>query len=122
VNSSKGCRNPIPAISDHNATITDDAGKTKAFNRYFYSVFSKENMSHFDSLKSSVKFLPSLIDSVDFSPAVVYEHLCNIDASKACGSDLLPGFSLKHCDNLLLFRWLTYSIYPCTLAVYLKTG
>ena len=42
-------------------------------------------------------FSPSLINSVEFSPAVVYEILCDIDASKACGPDLFPGFLLKHC-------------------------
>jgi len=40
---------------------------------------------------------PSLIDSIEFSPAVVYEYLSNIDSSKSCGPDLLPGFLLKHC-------------------------
>ena len=101
VNSSKGHHNPIPAITDHDTTITDDTKKAEVFNKYFYSVFTKENMSHFDSLKSSVKFSPSLIDSVEFSPAIVYEHLCNIDASKACGPDLLPGFLLKHCAEFI---------------------
>ena len=52
-------------------------------------------------MKSSIKFLPSLIDCVDFSPELVYEHLCNIDPSKACGPDLLPGFLLKNCAEFI---------------------
>ena len=60
-------------------------------------------MSHFDSLKSSVKYSSSnsLIDSIEFSPAIVYKHLCNIDTPKACGLDLLPGFLLMHCAGFI---------------------
>ena len=81
VNSSKGRRDPIPALVDNNETITDDIKKAEVFNRYFYSVFTKEDMTEFSTLKPSMNFLPSLIDSVDFSPAIVYERLCDIDPS-----------------------------------------
>ena len=103
MNSSKGRRGPIPALFDHNDTITDDADKAAAFNRYFYSVFTKEDMTQFSNLKSSVKFLPSLIDCVDFSSEVVRDYLCNINPSKVCGPDLLPGFLLKHCAQFFAF-------------------
>ena len=53
------------------------------------------------TLKSSIKFSQSLIDSVEFSPSVVHEYLCNVDVSKACGPDLLPGFLLKHCAEFI---------------------
>ena len=43
VNSSKGRHDPIPALTDHNATITDDAEKAEVFNKYFYSMFTKED-------------------------------------------------------------------------------
>ena len=101
VNSSKGRRDPIPALTDHNAIITNDTDKAEAFNKYFYSVFTKEDMTHFNTVKSSIEFSPSIINSINFSPATVYDHLCNIDASKACEPDLLPGFLLKHCAEFI---------------------
>ena len=58
-------------------------------------------MTHFNTVKSSIDFSPSIIDSVNFSPATVYDHLCNINASKACGPDFLPGFLLKHCAEFI---------------------
>ena len=58
-------------------------------------------MTHFNTVKSSIEFSTSIIDSVNFSPATVCDHLCNIDASKACGPDILPGFLLKHCAEFI---------------------
>ena len=43
VNSSKGRRYPIPALIDNEVTIIDDLEKAEVFNRYFHSVFTKED-------------------------------------------------------------------------------
>ena len=52
-------------------------------------------------MKSSINCLPSLIDSVNFSPVIVYKHLCDIDPSKACEPDILPGFLLNNCAEFI---------------------
>ena len=54
-------------------------------------------MSLFSSLKSSTLISSPLIETVEFSTEAVYDHLSNIDASKACGPDLLSEFLLKNC-------------------------
>ena len=52
VNTSKGKRTPIPSITDDGRGIADDTLKADKFNHYFYSVFTQEDMSNFDSLKT----------------------------------------------------------------------
>jgi len=99
---------PIPALTNENVTITDDSVKAELFNKYFYSVFAKEDMTSFSSLQQSTTMSPSLIDSIEFSPAVVYavvyEYLSNINSSKSCG----PRLSLEtlcncYCISISLF-------------------
>jgi len=80
---------------------TDDFVKAELFNKYFYLVFTKEDMTSFPTLQQSTTISPSLVDCFEFTPADVYDYLSNIDGSKACGPDLLPGFLLKHCASSL---------------------
>ena len=61
VNTSKGKRIPIPSIIDDDRRITDHTVKAEKFNHYFYSVFTQEDMSNFDSLKKSLDFAPCLL-------------------------------------------------------------
>ena len=55
INSSKGRRNPIPTLLDDDIPVVDDRLRAKAdiFNHYFHSVFTREDMSSFDTLKDS---------------------------------------------------------------------
>ena len=50
VNTLKGYRNPIPPLNDSGITIIRDSDKASLFNKYFCSVFTKENTSNLDSL------------------------------------------------------------------------
>ena len=52
-------------------------------------------MSNFDNLAKSLKFAPSLLSTITFSPQGVLDQLLLVDVSKACGPDLITGFLLK---------------------------
>ena len=56
-----------------------DAIKAEEFNHYFHSIFTKEDMSNFDSLKKSLDFSPSLLSTVKFLPQEVFTYLSLID-------------------------------------------
>ena len=58
-------------------------------------------MTSFSIFKSFIDFLQSFIETVKFSPAIVYEYLCNIDTSKVKSPDLLPGFLFKNCATFI---------------------
>ena len=92
MNTLKGRRTPIPSITADDSRITDDAAKVDKFNHYFYSAFTQEDMSNFDSLKKSLEFALSLLSTVEFLPQQVFVQRNLIDVSKACGPDLITGF------------------------------
>ena len=75
VNSSKGRHTPIPPITVNGTQIFDDAIKAEEFNHYFHSVFTKEDMSNFDSLKKSLDFSPLLLSTVKFLPQEVFTYV-----------------------------------------------
>ena len=95
VNALKGRRTPIPSIIVGDSRISDDAVKADKFNHYFYSVFTQEDMSNFNSLRKSLEFAPSFLSSVEFLLQEVFAQLSSVDISKACGPDLITGFLLK---------------------------
>jgi len=101
VNTSKGRRTPIPSITVDGSQIIDDTAKANNFNHYFYSVFTQEDMSSFDSLTKSLEFAPSLLSTVKFLPQEVLAQLNSLDVSKACGPDLITGFLLKQGAKVL---------------------
>ena len=91
----KGLTYTYSPIKGDGSLVTDEAVKADKFNRYFYSVFTQENMSNFDNLAKSLKFAPSLLSTVTFSPQGVLDQLLLVNVSKACGPDLITGFLLK---------------------------
>ena len=107
INSSKGRRNPIPTLLDDDIPVVDDGAKADIFNHYFHSVFTREDMSSFDTLKDSTDFHSPIISTVDFSPSIVCTCLQSLDVSKACGPELIPAFLLKHSADIISYP-LTY--------------
>jgi len=99
INSSKTKCQPIPILMQNGETIKNDQDKANVFNRYFYSVFTQKDLSDLDSLKQSLDHHSPVILSVDFTPSIVNDYLlCScLDASKACGPDLIPAYLLKYC-------------------------
>ena len=51
--------------------------------------------------RKSLQVLPSVIDSVHFTPEDVYQELCLLDPKKACGPDQLPPFLLKEAAEFI---------------------
>ena len=78
----------------HNGvSVVDDSDKAGIF----YSVFTQEDLSNFDSLNWSLKHQSTVISTVDFLPSIVCSYLYSLDVSKGCGLDLIPAFLLKCC-------------------------
>ena len=67
------------------------------FNGYFWSIFTRENSFNLSHLRNHVQasWSTSSIDKVVISEDAVFEVLCKIDPSKACGPDDIPGCLLK---------------------------
>ena len=75
--------------------------RSHLFNHYFYSVFTQEDLSSFDSLGLSLKHQSPVISSIDFSPTIVCDYLHTLDVFKACGPNLIPAFLLKCCAEVI---------------------
>ena len=73
-------------------TISDDVGRASCFNKYFSSVFTTEDFHSLPDVQSTIVSGPDLVDSVQFTPEVVFKTL---PVEKACGPDLLPAKLLK---------------------------
>ena len=100
INTVKGYRNPIPPLHDSGNTITKDFDKATLFNRYFCSVFTKENTSNLDSLTSESSH-PTIIDSISITPEEVHAELCHLSVNKACGPDNITSFLLKNAADYI---------------------
>ena len=84
VNSVKRYRMSLPPLLAGDVRITDNHAKADLFNRYFYSVFTDEDCSDLNSLKSFSDLSP-IIQSVIFTTKDVFQ----LNPNKACGPDLL---------------------------------
>ena len=84
INSVKKFWSPIPPLSHAGLDVADDAEKANVFNQYFCSVFTKENLSNLNELKSNVSPATS-INSVTILPDDVLSQLSSLDITKSCG-------------------------------------
>ena len=129
VNRSRACRSPLLAINIDGDLIYDDLVKADTFSKYFSSVFTEEDTSHLQQLHFSSNPQPLLLDSVNVSERAVFELLSALDATKACGPDLILAgllkegtaetshsltkiFNLTLCSNTLPQDWLSAHIVP----------
>ena len=94
-NSFKGNRTPIPPLSHNDAFITEDSHKAEAFNAYFGSFFTVDDGFDISTLRSSLSFHPSIIQTIEFNVEEVYNELKSLNCSKACSPDLIPARLLK---------------------------
>ena len=65
LNSLKGRRTPIPPLLHGDSYVTEDSSKTEAFNAYFSSVFTVDDGSDISTLRKSLSFCPSIIQSLN---------------------------------------------------------
>jgi len=92
--------NPIPALHNSGITVTKDSDKASLFNKYFCSVFTKEDTSNLDSLIPETS-MPTIIDDIQITPDEVHTELCGLDTSKACGPDNITPFLLKNTADFI---------------------
>ena len=87
----------IPNLKFMGSVLTAAADKAKAFNAYFCSIFTKENLSNLPHLRSLLQasWSTASISDVVIDEDSVLEALGGIDPSKACGPDEIPGRLLK---------------------------
>ena len=127
INKFRSCRTPIPSIHHHDGVVSDDCTKADLFNKYFVSVFTKENLSN---LPDTPPFSPNVnLDSMQVSPSEVFSELSTLDTNKACGPDgicprllregaeqlakpLASLFNKSLADGLLPFDWVSANITP----------
>ena len=83
----------IPNLEYMSKILTSATDKAEAFNHYFCSIFAKENILNLTHLRSLLQatWSSQSISDVVLDENEVYEALCLIDPSKACGSDEIPG-------------------------------
>ena len=87
----------IPNLKYMGNVVTATVHKAKVLNAYFCSIFTREKFSNLAHLRNLVhaSWSTSSIDDVVISEDAVFEVLCKIDPSKACGPDDIPGHLLK---------------------------
>lgn len=98
--------------------LTATADKDKAFNSYFCSIFTKENLRSLLQASWSTASISDVVIDEDS----VFEALGRIDPSKACGPDEIPGRLLKEVHHGLLNHSPDYSTCPCSQGVYHQIG
>ena len=80
-------------------TATDDSEKAKLFNKYFFSVFLKDQNSRFTCPPSNIAH--SLHD-IEISTTEVYEIFSTLDVTKSPGIDGISPKVLRYCASPLL--------------------
>ena len=87
----------IPDIHHFGSVLSSAHDKARAFSEYFSTFFVQENMSNMSELSEDLSKSRSQSEILDvlISEEDVYESLCKIDTSKACGPDEVPGHLLR---------------------------
>ena len=87
----------IPDIHHLGSVLSSARDKARAFSEYFSTFFVQENMSNMSELSEDLSKSRSQSEILDvlISEEDVYESLCKIDTSKACGPDEVPGRLLR---------------------------
>ena len=93
--------NIIPQIAYQNRVFDTDKHKAEAFNNYFCSVHTDENMSMLPQIASQLMPNTDSITTVSFTADDVYAGLCKIDSRKSSGPDAIPGRLLKEAAPVI---------------------
>ena len=81
--------------------ISDSKEKANVLNKYFESVFTKENLSNIPLMNQgndSINHLPD-IPNITLSTNGIQHQLSVLDTNKASEPDNISLFILKHCAN-----------------------
>jgi len=92
-----------PAINalrcEDNSTTDSNQEKYELFNKYFTSVFTKEDCTGIPSFQ--FKGNHSHLSDIDITPAIVLDKLQHLNPTKACGPEGWPILSLKESAQQL---------------------
>lgn len=101
VNSRLKVRPVINAIRREDNSIADsNQEKCELFNKFFTSVFTKENCTTIPTFQFNENPPPHL-DDIDITPAIVLDKLLHLNHTKAPGPEGWPILSLKECAQQL---------------------
>jgi hypothetical protein len=94
-----------PLINKDGNVMTDDKGKADTLNKFFASVFTKDDTTHNtdtdNTLSESPKEYRSILDSVVITSEIVKKKLEALNPNKAQGPDAIPPRILKELSNEL---------------------
>ena len=95
----RSCRNPIPPIHHDGDVVINDSAKANLFNKYFVSVYTKEDLSHLPDTPSYCSNFS--LDELSFTPSEVFTELSNLKTDKACGPDgICPRLPKEGAEQL----------------------
>ena len=99
VHSLRNGTNNLVTLKVDTDTLTNHKDIADSFNRYFASVFTSENLTHFSNFPQVVK--TENLTQASTTPIEVGKLLRELNDSKSCGPDDIHPRILKHCSNSL---------------------
>ena len=99
VHSRRNGTNNLVTLKVDTDTLTDHKDIADSFNRYFASVFTSENLTHFPNFPQVVK--TENLTQASTTPIEVGRLLRELNENKSCGPDDIHPRILKHCSNSL---------------------
>ncbi len=121
----QGSSRQIPDLLYQGKSMSSATDKCNALNHYFTSVFTKERSNRHRRLKSTLDFVNPSISSIGIGEADTLNALREIDPSKSCGPDGIPGRLLREGASHLsepLKKLFNMTIQQGTLPIDWKTS
>ena len=75
-------------LSPSGSTVCSDSEKASLFNDYFSSIFTTKDTSVIPTVCSSGS--PPVVDSINITPAIVFDKVMNLQSGKSAGPDGWP--------------------------------
>ena len=108
VNSKRKCKQNVTSLkNDEDILITDDKGKADLLNKYFSSVFTKEDLKNLPHMSEGEKSNEMFASDLIITEEAVRAKLSNLNPNKSPGPDKLYPRILKELCNELA-KPLTY--------------
>ena len=99
VHSRRNGTNNLVTLKVDTDTLTDHKDIADSFNRYFASVFTSGNLTHFPNFPQVVN--TENLTQASTTPIEVGKLLRELNDNKSCGPDDIHPRILKHCSNSL---------------------
>jgi len=86
-------------IQDDGTEVTDNEEKAELFNKFFSSVFTREDLTHIPNLPP--KTVHSILHDICFTESDIQDLLLKLNCNKSPGPDKIYPRILKECANVL---------------------